>query len=151
MLVFALIGLALAGGVGGVVWYLKSKNGAVSGPPAADLAKAIKIIWNDTYKRTDAPPVVTWIGGAGLNCKPGLAWKDDFGRCVAGLSEVEAKTSQVAWSTLYKLSTCALAHEFCHHYLYRTGQDPDPNHTGPAFAFGGVKDQANAALEAAGL
>ncbi len=57
----------------------------------------------------------------------------------------------MAWPKgVTKISDTSFPHEMCHHYLDLIGQ-PDPNHTGPAFAPGGIKDQAYAALKAVNL
>jgi len=141
-------------GIVGLVIYL-AKKGSVSppGPPATDAIKATQIVWVQTYKQGGPPPTVQWIVGSALNCANGKGWQAPGsleGECVAGLSWFDTKLSQVAWPPDIKISASAFAHELCHQYLDIIGQ-PDPNHTGPAFAPGGVKDQANAALVAAGL
>lgn len=126
------------------------KQPVPAGPPAADVKKAMRIVWNETYKRTDEPPEVTWIESQFLNCGSGNGW-EYLGTCVAGLSWTDSKISQCAWpKPAIKISKTSFAHEVGHHYLARIGQ-PDPNHIGPFYAAGGLKDQANAALDVEGL
>jgi hypothetical protein len=145
---FLIVGIVLI-----VRHFLKKPHPA--GPPVADEEKAFQIVWFETFKRSDPPPVVAWIESTFLTCGNGQGWDyvapDGTKTCVAGLSYLDTKTSQVAWpKPVIPISTSAFAHELCHHYLDRIGQ-PDANHTGPGFAAGGIKDQAVAALKAAGL
>lgn len=147
--IFLFVVMMVAVGIVLLVRHLLSKP-TPAGPPAADLAKAMKIVWNETYGRTDTPPEVTWIESQFLNCGSGNGW-EYLGTCVAGLSWTDSGISQCAWpKPAILISVSSFAHELCHHYLARIGQ-PDPNHTGPGFAPGGIKDQANMALKAAGL
>jgi hypothetical protein len=149
ILIFILVAAVFALGIVMLVHALKKSPGP--GPAASDLKRALVIIWNQIYDMHDSLPTIRWVTGTDLNCAKGTGWMDKFDGCVAGLSWPDSKMMLVAWYLGLKISDSALAHELCHHYLYRTGQDPDSGHTGPAFAAGGIKDRANAALKAAGL
>lgn len=152
--IFLLCALFLIVGIVLIVRHFLSKP-TPAGPPAKDVEKAFQIVWFDTFKRSDPPPAVTWIESTFLTCGNGQGWAyiapDGTHTCVAGLSYLDTKTSQVAWpKPVIKISASAFAHELTHHYLDRIGQ-PDQDHTGPGFAQGGIKDQAVAALEIDGL
>jgi hypothetical protein len=150
---FVLFSIIFLGVVGLVIYLADKGSSPPPGPPAPDVAKAMQIVWGQVYKQAAAAPTVQWIVGSALNCANGMGWHAPGsleGECVAGLSWPDTKLSQVAWPPNIKISVSAFAHELCHQYLAIIGQ-PDPNHTGPAFASGGIKDQANAALVAAGL
>lgn len=145
--IFAAVGLFL------VIRHLVKQAAAYYGPPTADLARAIQIVWVQVYKQAlSTIPALQWITGSALNCGKGNGWfSSSNGVCVAGETYVDQRLCQIAWNSTYKLSTCSLAHELCHYYMFVIGLPPDPNHTGPYFANGGIKDQAVQALTAAGL
>jgi len=116
-------------------------------------AEAMAIVWTQVYGMSRyASPTIYWVEGAALNC-PGDpdAWTeggpDD---CMYGRSTTHG--AAIAWSPgRSPYSAGSFAHELLHWRGHdRTGDDND-DHVGPDWAPGGLKDQANAALVAAGL
>jgi len=151
MIVILFAAVVIFGSIGLTVYLQERKAAAdVAGPPAGDVVRAIHIVWYQVYGMQTYPPAIRWITGKALNCANGTGFKDSAGVCVAGESWFDQKRSDIAWVKGEKLSDTALAHELCHHYLDSKGT-PDPDHTGPAFAAGGIKDQANDALRVLGL
>jgi len=95
-------------------------------------------------------PAVLWREGPALDCGNGAGWL--AGPCVGGLFDRRAPDEvQVAWHTGDTFSRTSLAHELGHWFLFAQGFDPDEGHRGPAFAPGGLVDEANRALANAGF
>jgi len=126
-------------------------------PPMPDQSSAVTLVWSEQYGMTVPPPPIEWVTGGGLNCGMNDAgWMSfDFTPplCVAGESTWDPFNAEVAWPAGSVFSTTALAHELCHlrDGVLTNGQDLDSNHTGECFVEGGLVQQANEALAAAGL
>lgn len=148
-LIVFLVASALAVGILSVIYHQRSKS-PPPGPSIVDEALAMESVWYGTYGRTDPPPTIQWVTGTGLNCHNGTGWKNVVGDCVAGETWFELKMSKVAWVPGEPIHETGFAHELGHHVVDRDGH-PDPDHTGPMFALGGLKDQANTRLESLGL
>lgn len=121
---------------------------------------AVRIVWNETYGRTDRPPDIWWVPPAAWDCKgassgkPGFSSpvyvKDHFENgCVAGRSWVGGM--DIMWAPPYTWYTTAFQHEAWHIVMTRNGEEPDWTHTSPGFQAGGAVEKATAALKAAHL
>ncbi len=152
MVLFFIILFAVALAGVNIYLYRRGKQAAGPEPDAALVKRALGIIWVKMYGHTlDTLPSIIWVTGKDLDCANGTGWRDSQGRCVAGLTWVESALCKVGWVEGELLSDTALAHELGHYHLYLTGQPTDGDHTGPFYAFGGLKDLANGALRAVGL
>lgn len=115
-------------------------------------AAAAWIIWQ-FYGRTDTPPLVHWVEGKALNCtdpnngRPGF-YAPGIG-CRGGATYTPWDV-WVAWvGDETSIAETTMGHEFWHVVDLREGR-LDPHHLGPAWQEGGLVDQANAAVAAAG-
>lgn len=121
----ALLALALTGCAS---WFAPSD--VRNRPP--NEARAVAIVWNTVYGRSDEPPFVVWIQGKDLTCNAGKGYPSVLGGgCVEGNAALHAIT--VALPAGARFSETALAHELCHVLLLREGKDPDNAHVGPCF------------------
>ena len=152
MVLFFIILFALALAGVNVYLYRRAKKADGPEPDEALVKRALTIIWVKTYgQKLETLPSIIWVTGKALDCANGTGWKDSLGRCVAGLTWVENALCKVGWVEGELLSDTALAHELGHYYLYLIGQPTDGDHTGPFYAFGGLKDLANGNLRVVGL
>lgn len=153
--IFVATAVVLFGAIFGVVSYLsrrsKVKAQVSEGPDRVNVLMALNIIWEQTFKMDrKLLPRIDWVTGKRLNCHNGTGWFDANGQCVAGASWQDQYASAVAWVPGELLSDTALAHELTHVLTWHKG-GLDPDHEGPLFSPGGLKDQAVEALRAAGL
>jgi hypothetical protein len=99
-----------------------------------DQDRALGIIWEQTYKRTDAAPQVLWVELGELSCTDPNSGKPGFHApegCREGLT-VTPKEVRVAWTGDDRMSGTALAHELLHALLGREGVI-DANHQTEGF------------------
>lgn len=157
----AAVALAVALGVG------CGDNSTIYGDPTPldHQSEAIEIIWS-TFGAKIPMPTVFWVKGDALNCDNGTAFQTPIG-CMAGLTDrnlpdfvqvalIEGDPIGAPPQTTPGMSPApgsGLAHEMCHSLAARGGTtDGGGNvHGGECFRLGGLVDQANAALGAAGL
>jgi hypothetical protein len=124
--------------------------------------EAVKVVWNDVFLRSDAPPEVRWVQGTCLTCKDPSSGRPGFETsqgCREGWT-ILPTVVQVAWRDDDQYSTTTLAHEFLHALHFRIPTMPDPGHQSagfrplsecgdPAEPLCGIVERANAALSAA--
>jgi len=116
-------------------------RGRATWPPGAEAA--IRKVWCTCYGQTwESRPRVIFIRGKALDCADGKAFRDAWGRCVAGQTMISATAINVAWYEGARWSQTALAHELGH----CLDEQDDPFHEGATFAAGGPVARANAAL-----
>jgi len=113
--------------------------------------EAVELVWRTVYGRKEPPPGVFWIGQEELNCRDGKGFRAvTIGNdCVGGVTYVPWAVT-VALPDNTKIHETALAHELWHAAMMLDGI-ADPYHKSPGFGPGGMVEQANRALEVAGL
>ena len=131
------------------------------------LAAAVDSVWVGTYSRTDRPPVVFLVEGAGLTCTDEQSGVPGFecptvgcrGGCTSNPASVSVAFRGVPWHQ------SSLAHELRHAMKMRIAllmlnYSPDramlqmladKDHRGPDWEPGGEVDKANANLLKLGL
>ncbi len=117
-----------------------------------DQESAVRIIWNDVYGRTDAPPEIRWVQPEQQNCVDPYSGRNGFKSvvgCVEGLT-MSPRSVSVSWNEGDTFSVTALAHEMVHAAQARRLVFDSKHHTAE-FQPGGAVDQANAALADQGL
>lgn len=147
---------------------------ALAGCQAPDVipaqARAVQVVWSDTYQDLSDPPVVSWVTQGDLDCAPGTdgrfrgfyrgRWYGDVGKsdaCVGGVTwEDWGPYCQVALPDGETFSGTAFAHELYHAHLHYWTGDGNASHSDPGFgvAFGhpyGLVDLANDRLSHEGL
>ncbi len=133
--------------------------------PIAGALKAEDIIWATSGARIPKPTVF-WVTGDALDCDGGTGFRTPIG-CEAGFTDrnlpdavmvahVEGDPIAARQQTapgLDGVPGTGLAHEMCHSLAARGGTTDGGGkvHGGECFRLGGLIDQANAALDAAGL
>jgi hypothetical protein len=117
-----------------------------------DQDTAVRMIWQEAYRRTDGPPEIRWVPPEEQNCTDPHSGRRGFKSlvgCVEGLT-VSPSTVSVSWNEGDVFSVTALAHELVHAAQARRLVF-DSNHHSPEFQPGGAVDQANALLSDGGL
>lgn len=117
------------------------------------------IVWNQAFKMTVQAPTIIWIDQPKLDCESGTGFTSSYEvdemdtvGCLAGLTDMDSWTSEVAWPSSTTFHETALCHELCHAYSYIATGDSDPDHLGPCFVpVTGYVDKVNALLKDAGL
>jgi hypothetical protein len=119
--------------------------------PKQDEAEAI--VWREVFHNHGSPPEVEWVRD--LPCAEGRGFYLGYPGpetmdCVFG----------VYWNPPYDYARVAIdssfsassyAHEFYHAHLRYTTGNSEPQHDGPGWKAGGILEQANTALQWAGL
>jgi hypothetical protein len=128
--------------------------------------KAMAIIW-DTYGAKIPMPTVMWVTGDALNCGGGTGFESPIG-CVSALTDNNLPSFvQLAYVPGLPIGASqqtapgydgedgtGLAHEMCHSAAAQgvtTDGGGHDAHGGECFRLGGLVDQANAKLVAAGM
>jgi hypothetical protein len=117
-----------------------------------DQDSAVRIVWQESFGREDAPPEIRWVSPEGQNCitkhsvRPGF--KTIVG-CVEGLT-MSPNSISVSWHEGDTFSATVLAHELVHAAQARRLVFDSGHHTAE-FQPGGAVDQANGMLSDAGL
>jgi hypothetical protein len=142
--------------------------GPAPSPEKPHQAEALAIVWA-IYGSPLPPPAIDWQEGDELNCYPdetGQPWgwmsrnanSPREAECLAGLTWIDERVSQVARRPGALLSGTAIVHEPLHLALHDLTGDADAWHEGPAWGRyyndgyrRGLDDDAQDAIEAAGL
>lgn len=126
-----------------------------------DQDRAVNIVWCETYHATSvakAPPI-EWIYPPNLTCHRGEGFYREAyeggpltSQCVTGVyTDPPFDYIKLSLWDGAKFSNTGLSHELYHAYLLYTTGDSDESHKTPGFQSGGIVDQADEALTAAGF
>lgn len=140
---------------------------ACASAPIAHQEEATQVVWRNTYRESHDPPNVQWRTDLTCYVDPTTGADEGFmgsntyggpsnGHCDAGLTFTDLDLCEVALyppepNFVFSGPASAFAHELLHMHLYYATGDGDAGHTRPEWQPGGLLDQANAALKAAGL
>lgn len=136
----------------------------VGTPTPAQVPEALQVVWRGTYEEAGAPPPLLWQYATTcdwwvtkwLPTGDYTGWHiDGVPGCAHGIYYAH-DTATVAlpgtWAADdYPLSETSFSHELLHAHLERATGDLDPQHTRPEWQAGGLLDEAQDRLRAAGL